>query len=43
MGLKGVTHYYSNLLGQDRINSIMRLLQILAGKEEKVQVIIFFN
>lgn len=26
MGLKGVTHYYSQLSGQDKINSIMKIL-----------------
>jgi len=43
MGLKGVTHYYSTLTGQDKINSIFKILSILAAKPEKLQVIIFFN
>lgn len=43
MGLKGVTHYYSALTGQEKINSIFKILSILAAKPEKLQVIIFFN
>jgi len=33
MGLKGVTHYYSKLSGAEKVNSILRILELLASKE----------
>ena len=43
MGLKGVTHYFSDFENEKKDDCIMRILENVAQQESKIQVIIFFN
>lgn len=44
MGLKGVTHFYQPASSVEEKNKIvLGILEVIASKESKIQVILFFN